>query len=95
MITQDIQGRIDTLVAEIKFIENKLSQTYWSEFSRKLMTDLKARHEATLMRFIAAKTLLSVEEIELTLEPLSIPKHAQQSTLEWVKNRNKMERNHG
>jgi hypothetical protein len=47
------------------------------------------------MRFIVAKTLLSVEETELTLEPMPIPKHAQQSTLEWVKNRNKLEFNHG
>lgn len=43
------------------------------------------------MRFIAAKTLTYVEETELSLEPLPIPKHAQQSTLEWVRNRNKQE----
>jgi hypothetical protein len=44
------------------------------------------------MRFIAAKTLLIKEETELSLEPMSVPLKAQQSTLEWVKNRNSLER---
>lgn len=43
------------------------------------------------MRFIAAKTLL-IEETELTLEPMPIPKLAQPSTIEWVRARNNLEK---
>ena len=42
------------------------------------------------MRFIAAKILL-VEESELTLEPMPLPKQAQESTIEWIKARNRTE----
>ena len=46
------------------------------------------------MRFISAvvtaETLLD-KDIGLSLEPMLMPKQAQQSTLEWVKNRNSLE----